>query len=183
MLRNTGLAALLHKFWVLTFSIAVAVSGVLALPAQGQTAEPDITGMPEVIDADIIRFGQQRVILWGVDAPERPQLCHANGAIWGCYEAAVRKLQLLAGRGEVSCYYKGEPDPFGRHYAICTSAGEDLNAELVKSGLALAFEEQSDEYFPQMAEAIAAGIGLWQVGVTFEEPWIFRKRETRGGYR
>lgn len=183
MVPDTGLAPRLRKFWILAFSMAAGLIGALTLPANAQTAEPDVTGIPEVIDADILRFGQQRVILWGVDAPERPQLCYANGAVWGCYDAAMRQLQLLAGRGEVSCSYRGDPDPFGRRYGVCRSAGEDLNAELVKAGLALAFEEQSDEYFPQMAEAIAAGVGLWQVGVTFEEPWIFRKRETRGGYR
>ena len=37
--------------------------------------------------------------------------------------------------------------------------------------------------FLQMLEAISAGVGLWQVGVTFEEPWIFRLRETPGGLR
>ena len=30
---------------------------------------------------------------------------------------------------------------------------------------------------------VTAGVGLWQVGVVFEEPWVFRRRETPGGYR
>jgi endonuclease YncB( thermonuclease family) len=183
MASDTVRAPSLRKFWTLVFSMAVLAGAILTSPAQTQTAESEIIGTPEVIDADILKFGQQRVILWGIDAPERPQICHLNGAIWGCYDAAKRKMQLLAGRGEVICTLRGDPDPFGRRFGVCTSGGQDLNAEMVKAGFALAFEEQSDDYVPQMADAIIAGLGLWQVGVKFEEPWAFRRRENPSGYR
>lgn len=142
-----------------------------------------ITGTPEVIDADVLKFGTRRVILWGIDAPETPQTCQLNGQLWGCYDVAFRQLQLLAGRGEVVCTYKGDPDPFGRRYGVCESGGDDINAEMVRAGLALPFHDQSDEYDAAMADAITAGVGLWQVGAVFEEPWVFRRRETPGGYR
>jgi endonuclease YncB( thermonuclease family) len=92
-------------------------------------------------------------------------------------------LQLLAGRGEVSCSFRGEPDPFGRRYGVCFSGGEDINAEMVSSGLALAFDEQADDYMLHMVEAITQSVGLWQAGVLFEEPWNFRRRENPGGLR
>jgi endonuclease YncB( thermonuclease family) len=154
-----------------------------ALPAAAQTDATEIRGTAEVIDADIIKFGEQRVILWGIDAPERRQTCRINGEEWGCYDVAFRQLQLLAGRGEVVCYLTGEPDPFGRRFGVCESGGQDLNAEMVKGGFALAYQEESDAYVPQMAEAIMAGVGLWQIGAEFEEPWEFRRRETPGGFR
>lgn len=164
--------------------MAVLVAAGLTGPAQAQDAETEtISGTPEVLDADILKFGLQRVILWGIDAPEVLQRCRIDGAIWGCHDAAKRQMQLLAGRGEVTCELKGEPDPFGRRYGVCTSGGQDLNAELVKAGLALAYVEQSEDYLPEMADAITAGVGLWQVGVRFEEPWVFRRRETPGGHR
>lgn len=159
------------------------MSAALTGSVRAQSTETGITGKPEVIDADILKFGTQRVILWGIDAPEKKQKCQLNGALWGCYDVSFRYLQLLAGRGEVSCTYKGDPDPFGRRYGICVSGGEDLNAEMVKAGMALAFDEQSDEYDAAMADAITAGVGVWQPGVNFEEPWVFRRRETPGGYR
>jgi endonuclease YncB( thermonuclease family) len=106
-----------------------------------------------------------------------------NGTFWGCYDAAKRQLQLLAGRGEVTCTYRGEPDRLGRQYGVCTSGGQDINEEMVKAGLALAFREQSDDYLLQMVDAITAEVGLWQVGVEFEEPWEFRRRESPGGLR
>jgi endonuclease YncB( thermonuclease family) len=151
--------------------------------AQAQTEATEIRGLAEVIDADILTIGTQRVILWGIDAPERRQTCQLNGELWGCYDVAFRHLQLLAGRGEVVCYFHGEPDPFGRRFGVCESGGEDLNAEMVRAGMALAYEEETDAYLPQMVEAIAAGIGLWQIGASFEEPWEFRRRETPGGFR
>lgn len=167
-----------RKFWTLAFSMLVVASSAMA-----QSDADAISGTPEVLDADILKFGQQRVILWGVDAPETRQVCQMDGVVWGCHDVAKRYLQLLAGRGEVVCHFKGDADPFGRRFGVCESGGQDLNAEMVKAGLALAFEEESSDYLPQMAEAIGASAGLWQPGVSFEEPWVFRRRETPGGYR
>ncbi len=178
MPSDTGRAPRLRKFWTLAFSMAVLL---VAFPAHAQ--ETEIRGTPEVIDADILKFGTQRVILWGIDSPEKRQTCRQADAAWNCYDVAFRKLQLLAGRGEVVCRYQGDPDPFGRYFGICESGGEDLNAEMIRAGVALAFEEETDAYLGQMAEAIGAGVGLWQPGVEFEEPWVFRSRETPGGYR
>lgn len=183
MTSDSGQIARFFKFSTLCFSIFVLGNVVNPSPARAQADATEIRGMAEVIDADILRFGTQRVILWGVDAPERRQTCQLNGGIWGCYDVAFRHLQLLAGRGEVVCYFHGDPDPFGRRFGICESGGQDLNAEMVRAGLALAFEDETDAYLAQMVEAIQAGAGLWQPGVKFEEPWAFRRRETPGGFR
>lgn len=152
-------------------------------PAVAQAEATEIRGLAEVIDADILTIGTQRVILWGIDAPERRQTCQLNGEMWGCYDVAFRHLQLLAGRGEVICRFHGEPDPFGRRFGVCESGGEDLNAAMVRAGMALAYAEETDAYLPQMGDAIAEGVGLWQIGSNFEEPWLFRRRETPGGFR
>jgi endonuclease YncB( thermonuclease family) len=176
MRLDTLRAPVFRKFWTLVFAM------LLVGHAVAQTADT-VTGKPEVIDADILKFGQQRVILWGIDAPEKNQTCNVGGVLWGCYDAARRYLELLAGRGEVTCALQGDPDPFGRRFGICQSGGQDLNAEMVKAGLALAYDNQSDVYDADMANAITAGVGLWQPGVMFEEPWVFRMRETPGGYR
>ncbi|MEQ1899163.1 MAG: thermonuclease family protein [Devosia sp.] len=163
--------------------LTALLSGELTGAAQAQSTETGISGTPEVLDADILKFGTQRVILWGIDAPDKRQTCQLNSKLWGCYDVAFRHLQLLAGRGEVTCTYKGDPDPFGRRFGICESGGEDLNAAMVRAGMALAFDEESEDYDAAMADAITAGAGLWQLGAIFEEPWVFRRRETPGGYR
>ncbi|SMY06981.1 thermonuclease family protein [Flavimaricola marinus] len=183
MTTDNGRNYRLLKFTILVFSMSLLLGLSFADPIDAQSDASEIRGTAEVIDADILSFGNQRVILWGIDAPERPQTCQLNGEFWGCYDVAFRKLQLLAGRGEVVCRFQGEPDKLGRQYGVCESGGEDLNAEMVRAGLALAFIEQSDDYMPQMSEAISVGAGLWQPDVTFEEPWIFRRRESRSDLR
>lgn len=183
MTSDSGLTSRFPKSSSLVFSMIVLIGLVLASGIRAQSRTAEIRGTAEVIDADVLRFGNQRVILWGIDAPERPQTCQLNGEFWGCYDVAFRKLQLLAGRGEVVCHLRGDPDILGRRFGVCESGGEDLNAEMVRAGLALAFVEQTDAYMGQMAEAITAGAGLWQPGVTFEEPWVYRRRESRSDLR
>lgn len=183
MLPDKGQRDRIRKSWALALSMGLLVAAALPSPAWAGSSDTSISGTPDVIDADVLKFGTQRVILWGLDAPEKNQTCQLNGQLWGCYDAAFRYLQLLAGRGEVTCTYKSGPDPFGRRFGVCESGGEDLNAEMVKAGMALALDEQSEDYDGAMADAITAGVGLWQPGVKFEEPWVFRRRETPGGYR
>ena len=180
MPRDTGRAFRLRKFWILAFSMGLLIGPPAPATAQDGT---EIRGLAEVIDSDILTFGKQRVILGGVDAPEKNQKCGLNNAPWNCHDVAVRQLQLLAGLGEVVCQLHGDRDPFGRSFGTCQSGGDDLNAEMVKAGLALAYEEETDAYLPEMAEAIGAGVGLWQPGVEFEEPWVVRRRDNPGGFR
>ncbi|GKY88283.1 thermonuclease family protein [Sinisalibacter aestuarii] len=173
---SPGKATILSLFFISLSSYFVAGE------ALGQDGD-EVSGMAEVIDADIIRVGTQRVILWGLDAPERSQFCYKDGDKWGCADAARRTLELLAGRGEVTCYLLGEPDPFNRRYGVCESGGVAINDEMVRRGMALALEEQSSDYVDAQIEAISEERGLWQLGVEFDAPWDFRRTNTPGGYR
>lgn len=169
---------------MLRLILVALLAALLASPAPAQIPFTEsVEGPARAIDADIIMVNNQRIILWGIDAPERTQYCIANAKRWGCYEAALRTLQNLVGRGTVSCVLVGEPDPFNRRHGVCESAGEDINAEMVRAGMALAYIEQTEDYVPVQDEAIIAQVGLWQLGVEFQEPWVWRRRENPGGYR
>lgn len=161
---------------------AFACLTILAAPLPGHSKDV-ITGLADVIDADIIRIGNQRVILWGLDAPERLQSCYKDGKKWGCYDASRRSLELLSGRGEVTCYLLGDPDPFNRRHGVCESGGTDINAEMVRRGMAVAWEDQSTDYIEIQLDAIIEERGLWAVGVEFQLPWEFRHYNTPGGQR
>lgn len=150
----------------------ITVGCLNPLPALAQ--DEVLSGMAAVHNADIISIDGQRVILWGVDAPEPGQLCRTGSGQWNCYEAAKRSLETLAGRGEVNCTLVGEPDPYGRRYGVCETAGEDIGAELVRQGMALAHLEQAADYEDEQLQATEEGVGLWQAGVTFMEPWVYR---------
>src|ERR1700761_6526662 len=93
----------IRKSWTLALSMALLAAAVLCgvtrSSAQTLSTATGISGMPDVLDADILKFGTQRVILWGIDAPDKNQTCQMNGQLWGCYDVSFRYLQLLAGRG------------------------------------------------------------------------------------
>ncbi len=162
---------------------ALAFAMMAATPALAETPVEIVTGEARVIDADILIVAGKRIILWGLNAPERSQVCNLDSNEWGCYHVAKRTLEALAGRGEIQCTLVGEPDPFGRRHGVCTFGAEDLNAQMVRKGMALAFSEQTADYGPQQLKAITEGVGPWQPGAKFEEPWVWRRGHTPGGYR
>lgn len=162
--------------------LSIFIICLTSIPATAEDQQV-ISGEAEVMDADVIRIGNQRVILWGLDAPERNQSCYRNGERWGCADAAKRVLELLAGRGEVTCYLTGEPDPFNRRYGVCESGGDQINDLMVRRGMAMAYTEQTDDFVEAQMEAITEERGLWEVGVEFVPPWEFRLSNTPGGFR
>lgn len=146
----------------------------------GALAQEVVTGAAKVVDADIIMVDKQRVILWAVDAPERTQKCFVGELTWDCYGAARQALGELIASGEASCTLEpGAPDKFNRRYGVCTSAGKDVGAELVRLGMARAYVEQADLYAAQEDEAKAAAVGVFQPGAKVDAPWDWRKTDPR----
>jgi endonuclease YncB( thermonuclease family) len=164
---------------VLGALVAMAMGAGAALAQDGET----LSGPGKMIDADILAIGNQRVILWGIDAPERSQPCQSGASNYSCHTAATRELETILSGGDVSCTLMGERDPFGRLHGECTVGDLSVNGEMVRRGFALAYRDQSEEYAPQEEEAKAAKVGLWQDGVEFEMPWVWRKTKTPGGFR
>ncbi len=161
--------------------VIVAIGFGPALPALAQ--DEVIEGKARVIDADMLAVGKTRMILWGLDAPERAQTCTLNKKPWTCWNVAARQLQILVESGPVTCENKGVADRFKRIFAKCTVNGEDINEAFVRSGMALAFREQSDEYVNAEEEARASKAGLWQDGAEFVEPWEYRRVNASNGAR
>jgi endonuclease YncB( thermonuclease family) len=89
----------------------------------------------------------------GIDAPETDQVCLDEKAEpWTCGVAARDGLLAhIAGR-VVSCASCGE-DRYGRMLAICSANAENLNAWIVREGLALAYVQYSREYVSEEAAA------------------------------
>jgi len=172
---------------VMTKTLLIApVLACLALywPSPAWTGEQNtVTGVARVIDADIVAIGNQRIILWGVDAPERNQTCTLAGRSWGCWQAAVRKLQTLAEDRPITCTARAKPDPLGRIFGTCTSGETDLGEAMVKSGLARAYRKQADVYEAAEDTAKADNLGLWQKTAKHVDPWIWRLKKSRSPIR
>lgn len=120
----------------------------------------------------MILIGTTRILLYGIDTVEPPQVCQIDRQRWECWPAVVRQLETLLGEGPVTCTAVRPPDPFGRVLSLCEQDGVSLNERMVRSGFAIAVADEMPEYAAIEAAARAERIGLWQG--TFQLPDEFR---------
>jgi endonuclease YncB( thermonuclease family) len=126
----------------------------------------DVEGVARVIDGDTLEIAGVRIRLEGIDAPEGDQSCpEAGGGTWACGQAATLELQRLVGRSPVRCVSRGT-DKYGRMLAICHSGDLDINAEMIRRGLAWAFVKYSSTYVSEEADARSRRAGIWQAPTT-----------------
>jgi endonuclease YncB( thermonuclease family) len=155
-------------------TVAIIAAGVIAAGAVAMSIRPaqvhaSLSGRPTIVDGDTLDFGNTRVRIVGIDAPELGQTCHdVTGVEWHCGRDARAALRVFAGT-EVRC--AGDRlDRYGRVLATCSGSGGDLGAEMVRSGMAVA----NGRYFDEQAEAQARNTGIW--AGPFETPRAFRDR-------
>ena len=156
----------------ITAFAALALLGLLALKLQ-DGANNLYSGRFQAVDGDTLRLGDIRVRLTGIDAPEYLQTCRRDEADWPCGREAKRLLSTLVSADTVECTGSGE-DRYGRQLAVCRIGVTDLNGEMVRRGMAVAYGAYNDEE----AAARDEETGLWSG--TFEMPEDWRRREAPG---
>lgn len=157
--------------------VAVALVGglILSLMLWPAAAAPgELTGPVRVIDGDTLEIAGERVRLEGIDAPETSQTCGRKwvGA-WDCGHAAARALAAMIEGKDVTCAPRGR-DKYSRILCVCFAGGLDLNAEMVRQGMAWAFLKYSRSYEADEVEARALRIGIWEGDA--EPAWVFRQQ-------
>ena len=155
------------------FRILLAAVLFVCVTAVDARAADAIAGPAQVIDGDTIEVDGIHVRLFGIDAPEKKQTCSAgDGHDYSCGRVAASALaEQIAGR-PVSCRPR-TTDRYGRTVAVCFDANdEDLNAWLVRSGLAIAYRKYSTVYVEDEDSARHARRGLWSG--EFAEPSDWR---------
>jgi endonuclease YncB( thermonuclease family) len=95
-----------------------------------------------VTDGDTIKMAGTTYRLWGIDAPETHQIC-ADG--WPAGRIATEYLVNLMHGHTITCEPRTK-DRYGRTVALCRADGVDIEAEMVRSGMALAFVRYSRDY-------------------------------------
>ena len=141
----------------------------------------DIVGKAEVTDGDTIIINDTRIRFTGSDAPEsyffgKTQTClDAKGKEWECGNEATQKLKELINNQTVRCIDEGQ-DRYGRTLGICYVGMVDLQSEMVKSGMAVAYLRYSDRYEKEQNYAKKIKAGMW--AGEFQEPEVWR-RENR----
>ena len=143
----------------------------------GINISADIIGEAEVTDGDTIIINDIRIRFTGSDAPEsyffgKTQTClDANGIEWECGNAATLKLKQLINNQIVRCTDEGQ-DRYGRTLGICYVDEVDLQAEMVKSGMAIAYLRYSRRYENEQNYAKKVKAGMW--AGEFKEPEVWR---------
>lgn len=138
---------------------------------------PSVSGEAHVVDGDTIVVQGVRVRLEGIDAPELEQSCGRapsrfwSGGSWRCGREAADHVARLVRERTVRCDSRGT-DVYGRLLGVCVVEGLEINADLVRQGLAWAFVKYSQRYVALEAEARAAKRGIWQGEAT--PAWVWR---------
>ena len=144
----------------------------------GINCSADIIGKAKITDGDTIVINDVRIRCTGSDAPEsyffgKTQTClNAEGQEWECGKAATVKLKELVNNQEVRCSDEGK-DRYGRTLGICYVGEIDLQAEMVKSGMAVAYLKYSRRYEEEQNFAKRTKAGMWSG--EFLEPEVWRK--------
>lgn len=169
---------------------ALALAGLLALMLSvvspvdlSRAAAPDraveyVAGQARVVDGDTLDIAGTRIRLEGIDAPESGQQCirssrGMHGASWSCGADATRALAALVAGREVRCE-GSERDSYDRLIAICRVGSTEINAEMVRRGLARAFVRYSRRLESVERGAREMRLGIWQG--SNEPAWDYRAR-------
>jgi endonuclease YncB( thermonuclease family) len=149
---------------------ALIAVGLLAPLSLKLNAPEKIIGPAKfsVVDGDSLALAGERFRMLGVDAPEFSQECWRDAVAWACGKAAREALvQLLAGKA-ATCR-GSRRDRYDRLLVSCEAGGIDVNAQMVRSGMAVAF----GDYQAEEADARAARTGIWSG--TFQQPQDYRR--------
>ena len=149
---------------------------LLPLLASGFTAQLTLAGTVQgdarLIDGDTIEIREQVIRLHGIDAPETGQRCFdGDDRAYPCGKKATDALRSLIRGQPVTC--EGDTfDTHGRLIALCRTANDDLNREMVHQGWAVAFRRYSEDYLEEELDAFKAGRGIWRG--RFQRPYEMR---------
>ena len=114
-----------------------------------------IYGFSKVIDGDTILVNNKKIRFFGIDAPEKKQLCQKNYFDLGffvltkdykCGEKSTLALSKKLKDKKVKCILEKNKDRYNRNIGTCYIKKQDINRWLVKNGYALAYKRYSKKY-------------------------------------
>ena len=150
--------------------LAFVFLGALIAAKLDDAASVRLDGPFIAIDGDTLAVGAERLRLEGVDAPEIRQVCQdGSGEDWPCGEEARAALERLVSAASAVCSGSSR-DRYDRLLVRCRDGALDINAQMVRTGLAIA----SGGYGSEEEEAREGSHGLW--AGSFERPRDWRIR-------
>ena len=140
-----------------------------------------ISGIAEVIDGDTIKIKNNKIRLFGIDAPESKQQCQKPwlsisflkfNKNYQCGKISTNKLKSKINNKLIICKSDNK-DRYNRFIAECYKDKKNINRWMVLNGYAVAYRKYSKKFVSQENLAKKDRLGLW--AGTFEMPWDWRK--------
>ena len=144
--------------------------------------EKIIIGKANVTDGDTIKINDQKIRLFGIDAPETKQFCkevYLSFLIFNfkrdykCGEKSTNALKKKIKNKKIKCLIQDKKDRYRRNIGICYLKKQDINSWLVKNGYAIAYRRYSKKYVIDEQYAENNKLGIWEG--TFMEPEKWRR--------
>ena len=166
-------------FSILTLFLLSKISYAKEPSHSGYEWPSYVQGEAKVIDGDTLIINNIRIRLFGIDAPEKKQICKKNNKGYNCGHTSTEALKRFIRKQRVTCRWK-DLDIYGRPVAICSAPGRMegstiiLNGMMVVTGHAVAYKKYSKKYVELENSAKKREIGIWQG--EFDMPWDWRRK-------
>ena len=140
-----------------------------------------ISGIAKVIDGDTIKIKNNKIRLFGIDAPEGKQKCQKPWLSisfltfkknYQCGKISTNILKNKINNKFIICKSTNK-DRYNRFIAECYKDKKNINRWMVLNGYAVAYRKYSKKFVSQENLAKKDKLGLW--AGTFEMPWDWRK--------
>jgi endonuclease YncB( thermonuclease family) len=130
----------------------------------------DIKGYVFVNDDASLRIRGKTVHLYGIYVPPTDESCRSFQRPVACAPRAALALEFNIGSHFVGCDIQGE-NADGSLIGLCRVEDQDLSAQLLQQGWAVARPEAPIEYHTLEKLARNRGVGIWGVPIDRERPW------------
>ena len=169
-------ASLMKKLSLRLFSLLF----FFLLPTISICDEKNISGKAKIVDGDTIKINKKKIRLFGIDAPEKDQICqkvYLSFFIfefkkdYKCGEESTSALFNKLKNKKVKCVLEDKKDKYKRNIGICYIKNQDINRWLVKNGYAIAYIKYSKKYVLDEKYAKENKLGLWRGTFIKPEKW------------
>ncbi|NBQ46663.1 MAG: thermonuclease family protein [Proteobacteria bacterium] len=126
----------------------------------------------QVVDGDTIHIGNLKYRFFGIDAPEKKQICEKDNIKIQCGVIAKNVLKNKIGDKIPECIVK-DKDRYQRLVAECFIGKESLSRFMVREGYAVAYTQYSKDFIEDEKYAKDNKLGIWSMN--FQLPSEYRK--------
>ena len=130
----------------------------------------------QVIDGDTIHIGKLKYRFFGIDAPEKTQICEKDNVKIQCGIIAKNVLKNKIADKTPECVVK-DKDRYQRLVAECFIGIESLSKFMVREGYAVAYTQYSKDFIEDEKYAKENKLGIWSMN--FQIPSEYRKINKR----